>query len=81
MENVTSERFCMGVFYDTTEYIIVPSRCLSMYPKEKLLNAYTGFDSWDFNVTSNATNFTEANPNLIEFEIKYSKSEFNSIQV
>ena len=80
MENVTRERFCMGVFYDTTKSIIVPARCLSMYPEQKLLNGYTGFDSWKFNVTSHATNWIEANPKAIEFEIvKNFKSGLSSM--
>jgi len=82
MENITRERFCMGVFYDTTKSIIVPARCLSMYPEQKLLNGYTGFDDWNFNLTGDATNWIEAAPNLIEFEIDTNlKSESGPLMV
>jgi len=69
MENVTRESFCMGVFYDTTKSIIVPARCLNMYPEQKLIGAYTGFDSWNFNVTGDATSWIEATSMSTEFEI------------
>jgi hypothetical protein len=79
MENVTRKRFCMGVRFDSDKWVF-SSRCLSMYPQQKLLNAYIGFDSWDFNVTSDARNWIEATPNLIEFEVETSlKSGHSSI--
>jgi hypothetical protein len=65
MENVTRERFCIGILYDSDKWVF-SSRCLSMYPQQKLLGAYSGFDYWDFNDTYNAANVTEANTNLIE---------------
>jgi hypothetical protein len=68
MENVTRERFCMGVFYDSDKWVF-SSRCLNIYPEQKLIGAYTGFDDWNFNLTGDATNWIEATSMSTEFEI------------
>ena len=79
MENVTRERFCMGVFYDSDKWMF-SSRCLNMYSERKLIGAYTCFDDWNSNATSHATNWIEANPKAIEFEIvKNFKSGLSSM--